>query len=1021
MAVRRERVVLDLEDNFSRKMAEAAAATEVLKRELNSLSGNATRSHRPLTTTASDLDRLGKSAQRNGAEIDRMSGRMRIFADVAAMFGPSLVPIGAAGIGALAGFTNQLGMAATAAGVAVLAFHGVGDAVSALNKYQLEPTATNLQAVNEKMAGLAPAAQEFARSMSELTPVVKQLQQSAAVGLFPGLTDALHTISSRGPEVNTIISELSSGMGELAKEGAKSLASPQWDAFFANFEATAKPTLLDMGHAMGNVAKAAADLWVAFSPLTGDFSKGLVSATRDLERWTSSLSQTQGFQDFLDYVEQSGPKVLHLLGQIGNMFVQVAQALAPLGGPSMKLLGALADGIAKIADSDMGTPILAGVAALALFNRTIAITEKLQATTFGGPALGRMKAWGASAKRFGADLSTSMGAVTATGQDAKNLAAANERLGASFKSFGKGAALVGGLAFASSGLADKMNLSHTAMGAMLGMMAGPYGAAIGATGGVIWDFVDAVKHGSMSQEEWERSISHWTPAAIEARDRLDAMNIAIKQNARGLDLTSQGALTAAQSVRSFAAAVDIVNGRLSDRADLRSYQQSLDDFTESVKQNGQTLDINTQKGRDNQAALDNIAGTALKVAENLKGMDRVRYLTRARADFIDAATKVGMTRGAAIKLANQLHLVNQIHAKPSVEVKGLSAAQAQLDTITRTMNVLNGKHVDTFVTTHHANSFSDLLTPKRKATGGLLSGPGTGTSDSMLIRASNGEYVMRAAAVDRYGVGFFDALNAERYASGGHVPKFTASERSSARHAFDLTAGMSIKALENEFWQLAHTVKVNGGHLGKNFGDLEKRAKALDTRWGKVNDRLDAAKDVLGDLRSERDSLKSTVADSLTSNPFANTNVWASSSQNGSGIFGTLQGDIAHANQFSSLAKELKRNGVHGQALAYAESQGLGALQQLAGLNAADQKRYQQLYDQRAKAVGSAQHTAAQSLQPLINAQAAHVHKLESQLKQANKRLNRIEKAVEKSAHVAGQETGRQINRSASTASRGSR
>ena len=114
MAVRRERVVLDLEDNFSRKMAEAAAATEVLKRELNSLSGNATRSHRPLTTTASDLDRLGKSAQRNGAEIDRMSGRMRIFADVAAMFGPSLVPIGAAGIGALAGFTNQLGMAATA-------------------------------------------------------------------------------------------------------------------------------------------------------------------------------------------------------------------------------------------------------------------------------------------------------------------------------------------------------------------------------------------------------------------------------------------------------------------------------------------------------------------------------------------------------------------------------------------------------------------------------------------------------------------------------------------------------------------------------------------------------------------------------------------------------------------------------------------------------------------------------------------------------------------------------------------
>lgn len=58
------------------------------------------------------------------------------------------------------------------------------------------------------------------------------------------------------------------------------------------------------------------------------------------------------------------------------------------------------------------------------------------------------------------------------------------------------------------------------------------------------------------------------------------------------------------------------------------------------------------------------------------------------------------------------------------------------------------------------------------ATGGYVSGPGTGTSDSISARLSNGEYVIRAAAVQKYGVGFFDGLNQMRspqYYSGGAV------------------------------------------------------------------------------------------------------------------------------------------------------------------------------------------------------------------------------------------------------------
>ncbi|MFF7192005.1 phage tail tape measure protein, partial [Streptomyces sp. NPDC008222] len=51
--------------------------------------------------------------------------------------------------------------------------------------------------------------------------------------------------------------------------------------------------------------------------------------------------------------------------------------------------------------------------------------------------------------------------------------------------------------------------------------------------------------------------------------------------------------------------------------------------------------------------------------------------------------------------------------------------------------------------------------------GGSISGPGTGTSDSIPALISNGEYVIKAAAVQKYGVAMFDRLNAMRYAGGG--------------------------------------------------------------------------------------------------------------------------------------------------------------------------------------------------------------------------------------------------------------
>jgi hypothetical protein len=58
---------------------------------------------------------------------------------------------------------------------------------------------------------------------------------------------------------------------------------------------------------------------------------------------------------------------------------------------------------------------------------------------------------------------------------------------------------------------------------------------------------------------------------------------------------------------------------------------------------------------------------------------------------------------------------------------------------------------------------------EHKATGGMIRGVGSGTSDSNMIMASRGEYIIRKAAVDAIGVQHLDRMNSMSFAGGGFV------------------------------------------------------------------------------------------------------------------------------------------------------------------------------------------------------------------------------------------------------------
>jgi hypothetical protein len=81
-----------------------------------------------------------------------------------------------------------------------------------------------------------------------------------------------------------------------------------------------------------------------------------------------------------------------------------------------------------------------------------------------------------------------------------------------------------------------------------------------------------------------------------------------------------------------------------------------------------------------------------------------------------------------------------------------------------------------------------IISAKGMAAGGLLRGPGTGTSDSMLARVSNGEYVVNAASARQF-LPLLQSINRmrlPRFATGGPV-----STSPTASYRFDLN-GRSI-------------------------------------------------------------------------------------------------------------------------------------------------------------------------------------------------------------------------------------
>lgn len=100
-------------------------------------------------------------------------------------------------------------------------------------------------------------------------------------------------------------------------------------AFYKMLNSTAGPSLERVGKAMSNFGIGLGNLMVAFAPAAVDFEKGFLRMSESFRDWTAGLSESKKFQKFISYVKENGPKLLEIIGNIVGGLVGMGIAFAP--------------------------------------------------------------------------------------------------------------------------------------------------------------------------------------------------------------------------------------------------------------------------------------------------------------------------------------------------------------------------------------------------------------------------------------------------------------------------------------------------------------------------------------------------------------------------------------------------------------------------------------------------------------------------------------------------------------------
>lgn len=141
------------------------------------------------------------------------------------------------------------------------------------------------------------------------------------------LRTVMNLIVAFGPLGNDMAASMEKATASWAKWAA-GLSSSQRFQDFISYTRENGPKILKV---ITNFSGALRRLFAAFGPMSSDMLTSLVDMTARFREWAGTVQHTEGFKNFIAYIEKTGPTVWSTLGQISRTIINLLIGMAPLG------------------------------------------------------------------------------------------------------------------------------------------------------------------------------------------------------------------------------------------------------------------------------------------------------------------------------------------------------------------------------------------------------------------------------------------------------------------------------------------------------------------------------------------------------------------------------------------------------------------------------------------------------------------------------------------------------------------
>ncbi len=247
------------------------------------------------------------------------------------------------------------------------------------NQAQIFNTLANgLNTIKTALIALKPFISGVAQSMEQASQkVLKWAQNSQTAQKFFNMMnttgvktfDALLSAAGRfGDGLVNVFTQLAplflwvanglDSLGQKFQNWANSVAGQNAIKAFIEYTKTNLPKL---GQIFGNVFSGIGNLMIAFGQNSSNIFDWLVKLTSQFRAWSEQVGQSQGFKDFISYVQENGSTIMQLIGNIVKALVAFGTAMAPIASKLLDFITNLAGFIAKLFETHPAVAQIIGV------------------------------------------------------------------------------------------------------------------------------------------------------------------------------------------------------------------------------------------------------------------------------------------------------------------------------------------------------------------------------------------------------------------------------------------------------------------------------------------------------------------------------------------------------------------------------------------------------------------------------------------------------------------------------------